>query len=139
MNCELNGEHSASGGGTVAEVTTDEFMVKIKKCDQAKIGANYYRMASDPRGFCLIFNIFEFPDTIYDIRNGSQTEAKNLSDLFEELHFISRVIDNPSQKDIESTVAEYSQKPELKGHDAIVLIVLSHGRRDGFIGGFTQF
>ena len=136
MSNEMSGEPSASGGrgGTVAELPSDEFMLKVKKCEQAKIGQRYYRMQSDPRGFCLIFNIFEFPDTQYDIRNGSQAEAKNLSDAFEELHFISEVMDNPSRKDIESTVDQYSQKPELEKHDAFVLIVLSHGKRDGFIG-----
>ena len=121
-------------GGSTGTVTSQSEMMSVKPCSEPKSGPAYYKMSSNPRGFCLIFNIFEFKNTSYDLRKGSESEAKRLSEIFEQLYFIPKVFDNPEKEDIENTVEEYAQKNELQRHDAIVVIVLSHGLSGGFIG-----
>ena len=127
-------ETTSSTGHTVATITSEEFMLKVKNCAEPRIGDYIYPMKSNPRGYCLIFNVFEFPNTEYNIRRGSEAEAKRLAEIFEQLHFTVDLMNNPTKNKIESTVYDYSQNSELEGHDAIVIIVLSHGESDGVIG-----
>lgn len=126
--------NQTSVGGSVGTVTNESDMMSVKPASKAKTGSRYYQMSSKPRGFCLIFNVFEFPNTNYNLRKGSEGEAKKLKDIFEQLYFIPKVIDNPKKKDIDLTIEEYAQNEDLQRHDAIIIIVLSHGQSGGFIG-----
>jgi hypothetical protein len=129
-----SGNHSRSGN-TIASIQNEELLLKVKKCKEAMIGKNYYRMSSSPRGFCLIINNFKFSDEDnYPERKGSQTEATRLRDVFEELHFIVVSKTNLKRDEILSTLEEYSKKVDLRKHDALILIVLSHGISQYLLG-----
>ncbi|CAG2114935.1 unnamed protein product [Medioppia subpectinata] len=118
---------------SIGEVKTDQHMVHVQSCAQPMIGSQFYAMKSNPRGYCLIFNIIDFPDHSIQFphRLGSESEGFRLKKIFEQLHFEVNIIKNPNKKDIETTVEEYSQKEELLKHDCFVLIVLSHGKDGG--------
>ena len=138
-----SGDHVDGSGGSKAEAVSEDHLLSVRRCETPRIGHRYYRMTSDPRGFCLIFNVFEFPHLPADderrIRKGSEGEAKRLSQVFQQLHFKPKIIDNPKKEEIESVVEEYSKNPELKEHDCIVVIVLSHGRVGGFEGSDGKY
>jgi len=131
----------ATAAKTVAEVANEDFMMGVKACVQPMIGVEFYPMKYNPRGYCLIFNNYDFPNHSYEYphRHGSVDEAKRLKDIFEQLYFKVQVMDNSVMADTLKTIEEYSQKEELKRHDCFVLIVLSHGKSGGFITSDGQY
>jgi hypothetical protein len=127
--------HSPS---TVASIETQEFMINVKKCKKEMKGKNIYRMNADPRGYCLIFNTFKFRDDCFPIRHGSETEANRLADVFTQLHFTVEIKTNESKEDMEATLKQYSKKPVLARHDALILIVLSHGQSGYVVSEYSR-
>lgn len=127
-----SGDHSRSGH-LVATVENDDFMVIVQKSKKPMIGRNIYRITSSPRGFCLLFNNFDFVDPAFDKRMGSETEGNRLRDVFSQLHFTVEVRNNTTKERMFQTMNEFSKKSELTRHDAFVLIVLSHGVRGGHV------
>jgi hypothetical protein len=73
-------------------------------------------------------------EDIYPERKGSETEAIRLRDVFQELHFAVVLKTNLKRDEILSTLEEYSKKADLRKHDALVLIVLSHGHSQYLVG-----
>ncbi|XP_054162806.1 caspase-7-like [Oppia nitens] len=147
QSCVGGSGHQSCGGGsgdqqlpgqTVGQVVNNEAMLKVIPCDDPFIGDDYYRMTSKVRGFCLIFNIFEFQNT-NEMREGSVAEANRLKTVFEQLLFDVKVMDNPHKKAIDTYINDYSQRDELKNHDAFILIVLSHGVSHGFKASDGQY
>ena len=69
-------------------------MKNVKHCERPQVGDHCYRMQARPRGYCLVFNIFEFHNTSYNIRHGSETEAKRMSQVFDQLFFVPKVWPN---------------------------------------------
>ncbi|CAG2101910.1 unnamed protein product [Medioppia subpectinata] len=125
----------------VAQPVSNEALLHVQSCPQPMIGPNYYAMESNPRGYCLIFNIIDFPEeSIYEERVGSQSDAKRLYQVFQELHFKAKVFTNSYKKDIKLIVDKYSKKRQLLKHDCFVLIVLSHGKDGGvFVASDAKF
>jgi len=144
-NIVSNSPPDAGGGGdsshvsnTISSIENQELLLKVKPSKNAMIGKNIYPMTSSPRGFCLIINNIEFLNDIFPRRRGSETEAVRLRDVFRELHFTVDLFTNLKKSEILSTIESYSRKPDLRYHDAFILIVLSHGH-SGYVFGNNLF
>ena len=112
--------------GTVAAIECEQFLMKVMECKEAFVGQNIYEMKSNPRGICLIINIYDFKGK-YDYRTGSIAEANGLKQVFTDLHFNVELVDNPSRIEMHEILYNYSRRADLRDHNAFVLIVLSHG------------
>lgn len=123
----------SAGGHTISEVQSEEFMNTVQVSKKAMVGENIYRMLADPRGFCLLFNIHDFTTDAYEKREGSTVEANRLRDVFTELHFTVKLFENSDSATMKDMLRKYSKDPQLKMHEAIIVIVLTHGERDHVI------
>ena len=130
-------ESNGSVGHTISEVQSEEFMNTVQFCKKPMVGENIYRMLASPRGFCLIFNIHEFKSEAYLNRKGSIVDANRLRDVFTELQFTVKVFENSTVDDLKSTISIYSKHKDLKLHDSIIVIVLSHGQSGHVISKFA--
>lgn len=109
--------------------------LKVKLCETHKTGPKYYKMTSKPRGFCLIVNNVDFEHRPEEKRLGSDKDAERMSTVFNELGF-----DVILQRNVESfPILEFlrsyaSREDELSQHDALVVVVLSHGDAEEIFG-----
>ncbi len=108
-------------------------VIKATKIKSTKYG-NVYDMKSRPRGFCLIIDnqLFSVPDLAF--RAGSRADADRLSDVFSQLGFdVFRYV-NQNVDQMQTLLKQLSINPELANHDALAVIILSHGIRDEIYG-----
>lgn len=102
---------------------------KIKKDKYDDI----YPMTSRPRGYCVIINNQKF--TGLPFRTGSRADADRLSDVFSQLYFDILRYDNvTSLQMIELLKNKIAGDQALENHDALAVIILSHGSEDGIFG-----
>lgn len=100
-----------------------------------------YRMKSKPRGYCLIFNNYDFSVARKNIarlhnikdRNGTDLDAAALSKTFSDLHFEVRPYKDVTAKGI-CDVLEYYRNLDHNDKDCFVCCILSHGDK-GIIYG----
>jgi hypothetical protein len=108
-------------------------VIKAAKIKSTKYG-DVYNMTSRPRGICLIIDnqLFSVPNLAF--RAGSRADADRLSDVFSQLGFyISRYI-NKNVDQMKTLLLRLSTNPELAYHDALAVIILSHGKDDEIYG-----
>ncbi len=108
-------------------------VIKATKIKSTKYG-DVYDMKSRPRGFCLIIDnqLFSVPDLSF--RVGSRADADRLSDVFSQLGFSVFRYVNKNVAQMQTLLKELSQNPELANHDALAVIILSHGICDKIYG-----
>ncbi|XP_074047757.1 caspase-8 isoform X2 [Macrotis lagotis] len=108
---------------------------------EEKAQDNTYKMNSKPRGYCLIFNNFDFQQarkerlehqTLKD-RKGTDVDAEALEKTFKELHFETVVFRDGTAKQIYKELNTFQQKSH-EDRDCFVCCFLSHGDR-GIIYG----
>lgn len=100
-----------------------------------------YRMKSKPRGYCVIFNNYDFSKARESVpklhkmkdRDGTDLDAEALHNTFSELHFeVVRYKDSTAETICE-TLKDYQRK-DHNGKDCFVCCILSHGDK-GIIYG----
>eukprot|EP00096_Caligus_rogercresseyi_P003660 TRINITY_DN1702_c0_g1_i1.p1 TRINITY_DN1702_c0_g1~~TRINITY_DN1702_c0_g1_i1.p1 ORF type:complete len:370 (+),score=116.41 TRINITY_DN1702_c0_g1_i1:336-1445(+) len=105
------------------------FTVRQRRSNSAmESGMLTYKMTSLPRGFALIININSYDNDVLEERKGSSKDVENLSELFEHLKFITKVVQNPTRKEFMREVRSFAEEGEQEKSDMMILAVLSHGR-----------
>lgn len=100
-----------------------------------------YRMKSKPRGYCLIFNNYDFSIARKEVaklhkmkdRNGTDLDAEALKSTFSALHFTTVPFKDNTAKKIHE-VLELYQNMDHSDMDCFICCVLSHGNK-GIIYG----
>ncbi|MBN3312546.1 CASP8 protein, partial [Atractosteus spatula] len=90
-----------------------------------------YRMASKPRGYCLIFNNLNFERL--STRTGTNADAKALEEVFSWLGFEVKQYDDLKAAEMRATLEEFG-KASHQGKDCFVCCVLSHGEQQCVVG-----
>ncbi|RWS31934.1 cell death protein 3-like protein [Leptotrombidium deliense] len=85
-------------------------------------------MTANPRGYCLLINNVDFEKDHHKQRLHSSDDANKLQETFQWLGFIVKREDNLTAEQMVAFLRKYAKsKDELKSHDAIVVIILTHG------------
>lgn len=108
---------------------------------QEQTSDKVYRMKSKPRGYCLIFNNYDFSEARKAVpklhsmkdRNGTDLDEEALSETFKELHFKINPFKNCTAKEICDHLKTY-QSIDHKNMDCFICCILSHGDK-GIIYG----
>ncbi len=111
-----------------------EELTVIKATKIKSSNNDVYNMTSRPRGFCLIIDnqLFSVPNLSF--RAGSRADADRLSDVFSQLGFdVFRYV-NQNVDQMQTLLKRLSINPELANHDALAVIILSHGKDDEIYG-----
>lgn len=106
--------------------------IEVKLAKEWRIGPNIYPMTATVRGYCLLINNIKF-DTIGE-RKGSEIDGNLLRQTFEQLGFNVVYEENLTAIGMHELLDLYSSE-ELASHDALAVIILSHGGDDGIICG----
>ncbi len=108
-------------------------VIKATKIKSTKDG-DVYNMTSRPRGICLIIDNHEFNGCDLSFRTGSRADADRLFNVFNQLGFdVFRYV-NQTVAQMETLLKRLSINPELANHDALAVIILSHGKDDEIYG-----
>jgi len=92
-------------------------------------------MTSTPRGFCLIINNQRFANPKkFRFRRGSRADAYRLKEVFTQLGFLVHYRPNLTVTEMQTTLLNIARSPQLKWHDALAIIILSHGDTDVIYG-----
>ncbi|XP_030637669.1 caspase 20, apoptosis-related cysteine peptidase [Chanos chanos] len=91
-----------------------------------------YSITNEPRGYCLIFNNIDFTASKLSRRNGSDSDADALENVFKWLGFRVEKRRNLTAAEMQDTIKEFRTKPDHG--DCFVCCVLSHGNQDGIFG-----
>ncbi|CAG2174085.1 unnamed protein product [Oppiella nova] len=111
---------------------------KAQKLKSYKSG-DVYPMTRRVRGFCIIINNQVFADPKLSFRSGSRADAYRLSDVFSQLGFDVHMYDNQTSDQIKKLLMGFRNRgTELSAHEALVVIILSHGCEDGVNGSDGQ-
>ncbi|ELK04835.1 Caspase-8 [Pteropus alecto] len=119
------------------ELSRGELCVHISSVTSDKV----YRMKSKPRGYCVIFNNYDFSEArkavpkLHSIkdRNGTDLDAGALSETFKDLHFEINTFKNCTAKEICDVLKSY-QSRNHNNKDCFICCILSHGDK-GIIYG----
>jgi len=106
--------------------------VTVEKATELRLGSHIYPMIELVRGYCVIVNNYKFDNCAE--RVGSLTDAHRLHQVFSQLNFsIMHEVNKTAQQMLH--LFEYvSKREELVSHNALVIIILSHGHH-GIIYG----
>lgn len=107
--------------------------MSVKPATKIHNNANDYKMTARPRGPCLIVNNIDFEADMFPKRKGSDEDAKRFDDIFQQLGFTVIMRRNQTADQMRELFKEVAKecKPE---HDALFVIILSHGSEDGIYG-----
>ncbi len=108
-------------------------VIKAAKVKSTKYG-DVYNMTSKPRGICLIIDNQSFSVPDLPFRKGSRADADRLSNVFSQLGFDIFRYTNQNVAQMETLLKQLSINPELAYHDALAVIILSHGIADEVYG-----
>lgn len=92
-----------------------------------------YKMSSSQRGICLIINNVQFDIEMLPRRKGSDMDAFRFKEIFKQLGFTVESKRNLSADKMKATFKQVSARCMAK-HDALVVILLSHGTESGIYG-----
>ena len=92
-----------------------------------------YKMTSNPRGFCVIFNVLNFDGNDEMNRNDSLESVSLVQKTFQRLEFDVKIHQNLSDEQLKKRLRTFLDKEECKFHDCFVLYIHSHGLENGFI------
>lgn len=92
-----------------------------------------YKMTAKMRGLCLIINNVDFEGGIFPTRRGSDFDAKRFDTIFQQLGFSVTVCRNLTADQMRETLIQF---PKLckKEHDAVFILIFSHGNETGIYG-----
>lgn len=92
-----------------------------------------YRMKSSQRGICLIINNVLFDLEIFPQRKGSDMDAFRFKEIFKQMGFTVESKRNLTSDRMKAMFKQVSARCMAK-HDALVVILLSHGTESGIYG-----
>lgn len=92
-----------------------------------------YKMTAKPRGPCLIINNIDFDSDIFPKRKGSDHDARRFDDIFKQLGFKVILRRNQTADEMKQLCKQVASQCK-KDHDALFVIVLSHGSESGIYG-----
>ncbi|CAG2106003.1 unnamed protein product, partial [Medioppia subpectinata] len=119
---------------SIMMVNTGELTVtKATQLKDTKHG-DVYPMARKPRGYCVIIDNESFEDKSLEFRFGSIADVRRLSTVFEQLFFDVKLYNNQKAEQMKTRLADIAADSALVGHDALVVIMLSHGSEEGIYG-----
>lgn len=96
-----------------------------------------YRMTAYPRGFCIIITNNKF--TNGERREGTNEETNLLSSLFNEMDFKVINYRDLTHNQMKSELEAVASHEDLKKHDALIVIISSHGNSQGVLGSDGAF
>lgn len=100
---------------------------------ELRLGPNIYPMTALNRGYCVIIDNTEFDN--HKERLGSRNEAERLKTVFSWANFTVILERDLTGSNMAQLLDKISQSPDLISHNALVVIVLSHGGSNGVICG----
>lgn len=124
---EVDAKLASEGASSSSAATSTSGRVAVKKAKKIKSGSRVYELTKSPRGLCVIFNNRTFPSMRTKDRPGSELDVERMRVLFEEFNFkVCTHVDQPSHL-IMSLLDSYANETCFEGHQAFVLILMSHG------------
>ncbi|TEA39798.1 hypothetical protein DBR06_SOUSAS4610023 [Sousa chinensis] len=116
-----------------------------EKDSESQTSNTVYRMKSKPRGYCLIFNNYDFSIARKDVpklhsmkdRNGTNLDAEALRKTFSELHFEIVHYKDYTAKKICEVLKSY-QSMDHNNKDCFICCILSHGDKGIIYGSDGQ-
>lgn len=117
-----------ASGHTLSTPPVEEVIKGVQLAQNMMTGINIYPMDKNPRGYCIIFNNVEFNNGDYPSRTGSDSEAVLLSDVFKQLYFDVIMERNVTYDELFRKLEGIARKPDLRNHNALVVIILTHGK-----------
>ncbi|KAK3105001.1 hypothetical protein FSP39_014925 [Pinctada imbricata] len=123
------------------------FLVEYQECESKCLVTftfQTYKMSRSPRGRVLIINnkIFYGPKgksedgktRVLPIRDGTDADKERLSELFRQLHFTVEVKEERKAEQMLADIVEEIYKPDHKDADCFILVIMTHGCREGVYG-----
>lgn len=92
-----------------------------------------YKMTSDQRGICLIINNVQFDLDMLPTRKGSDMDAFRFKEIYKQLGFSVESKRNLTSDKMRAVLKQVSTRC-LSKHDALIVILLSHGTESGIYG-----
>lgn len=92
-----------------------------------------YKMSANPRGLCLIINNVDFDNDLLTLRKGSDRDANRFKTIFRDLGFKVTLKRNQTSDKMKDVLRQTAALCKSK-HDAVVIILLSHGCESGIYG-----
>ncbi|XP_012581233.1 PREDICTED: caspase-8 isoform X2 [Condylura cristata] len=104
-----------------------------------------YRMESKPRGYCLIFNNYDFSKARENVpklrkikdRSGTNLDAEALKKTFHDLHFKIKQFNDYTAEQLCTTLRTYQCK-DHSDKDCFICCILSHGDKGIIYGSDGQ-
>ena len=97
--------------------------------ESAGDGLNYVARS----GYVLVINNYLFPQRVDVERTGSNDDVKNLTNLFDDFNFRSRIHDNLTRSEMLTLLTDTAER-DFSKYDCFVCVILSHGSKDGIYG-----
>lgn len=123
------GSSSSSGSLVVSEPH-----LLVKRTTAPRSGSSYYKMSSQPRGYWIIVNIYQFEGKPQKTRLGSDKDAARMQEIGSELGFDARLETDLTVDEIQNLLMATAEDPALARHDALVVLIMSHGECDTIKG-----
>ncbi|XP_038605280.1 caspase-8-like [Tachyglossus aculeatus] len=103
---------------------------------QPQKNGDFYKMNSNPRGYCLIINNYNFQQARAEVpklkkmknRDGTDKDAEALRQIFKALAFLPVVLEDQTANQILETLQRF-QRMDHSAQDCFVCCILSHGNR----------
>ncbi|CAK7306577.1 caspase-8 [Vulpes vulpes] len=157
---ELNREQTMNLQRSLDEISNDMSQLPIREGSvkilpmsdslgeqdyESETSDKVYRMKSKPRGYCLIFNNYDFSVARREVpklqsikdRNGTDLDADALSKTFSELHFEIVHFKDATAKKICEVLQSY-QSMDHSSKDCFICCILSHGDKGIIYGSDGQ-
>ena len=106
----------------------------VKRTTRPRIGPSYYKMSGQPRGYWLIVNNYLFPGRPQDTRLGSDKDAQRMLQIGTELGFDVKLETDLTADQIYELLQDTAKDPALAKHDALFVLIMSHGDCDTIKG-----
>ncbi len=115
-------------------LTENLVVVKADRIVKSTKSDDVYNMTANPRGICLIIDNQLFSDPLLPFRYGSRADSERLSNVFSQLSFDVQIKRNQTVSEMEKLFLDLSKNSDLKYHNALAVIILSHGKTDSIYG-----
>lgn len=92
-----------------------------------------YKISASLRGICLIVNNVTFDIDVLTYRKGSDMDAYRFKEIFRQMGFYVECKRNLTAEKMKSLFKQVAARC-MKKHDALVVILLSHGTESGIYG-----
>ncbi|XP_041117554.1 caspase-8-like [Polyodon spathula] len=137
---EMEPPHSSSG---FSSVNADAIVGHGESDDSDPGISETYAMNREKRGYCLIINNYNFSESRTrrsseqkwcTDRQGTNTDASALKDVFQWLGFDTVCVEDLTQKEMLKEIEQYQNLTDHKDRDCFVCCILSHGEKGKIYG-----